>query len=311
MIVLILFLITLGALSAQQDPHYPDYYAVNINDYGYKVFSRVRDCRAYQSGDKRILFQDDNKWKIASTMLGSGDPECQNMRSVADLSHESFETTGDLPTEESQGTYKFTSTFYKKKKINIEVEFLQKCEEKRGFRILETSKTQKEYVSRERCERRDYWNGKNTNTTTFIVSFYNYECYFGFIKDLILVKDEKARLFVHSSSCDGLVESKEEKDPMLPKEEKSNRLDQMVESKDKLDSSQEGKVSLVIYICTGGGFLVFVVLIGIGIVIKKIKEKEKDAIVDMNIIYGRNNPGEYYEDGKNTQIEERNDYYGK
>ena len=35
------------------DVELPDYYAVNINDYGYKVFSRVGDCRAYQSGEWR------------------------------------------------------------------------------------------------------------------------------------------------------------------------------------------------------------------------------------------------------------------
>ena len=68
MIVLVLFLISSGAVSAHQDHQYPDYFAVRTNDYGYgyKVFTRRIDCTdpVYVYDDDRVLLKMDDKWII-------------------------------------------------------------------------------------------------------------------------------------------------------------------------------------------------------------------------------------------------------
>ena len=240
--------------------------------------------------------------KIATLSLRYGDLKCQNIGSNVDSSKVSYEIREELPREESSRTYKFTSTFYSGRKITIEIKILKKCEEKEGFRILNWQGKQQEQVSRKECESRDYWNRKYPNEN-LIVSFVHNLCNFDFIKDIaFIVRDVKTKIFVHSSSCQQ-IRGKEENNKMV------NRIHH--KQTDQQNSSKtEGNLSLVVYIYTGGGFLVLVAIIGI--VIKKRKPKERGlTIVDTNTIYGRNDPEEYYEDGKNTQIEDKNVYYGE
>ena len=48
---------------------YPDFFAVKMEDAGYKVFTRVGNCPVYRSGDCRVLFKDGNNWKIGKLGL--------------------------------------------------------------------------------------------------------------------------------------------------------------------------------------------------------------------------------------------------
>ena len=74
----------------------------------------------------------------------------------------------------------------------------------------------------------------------------------------------------------------------------------------QLQEEGNSKRNLIIFISSGGvGFLLLILVVN-GVV---RKTKKKITIVDENAIYGRNEPNVYYEDGKNTQIEDKNEYY--
>ena len=114
---------------------------------------------------------------------------------------------------------------------------------------------------------------------------------------------------MHSPFCnEQMIKAKDEKDQRKNKEEN----DQMRNSKGR-DSSQNdgnGFVSVfIICICTLAGFLI-VALIVIVALVKRRRAKENDKDVEeKNDMYGRNDPEEYYELGKNTEIRNRNEYY--
>ena len=148
MIIQLLFLITFGDMTA--DDLLPDFYAVKSGyrqiSSGYKIYSKVRNCKAYQSGDQ-VLYQEGDLLKIASLNLKSGDLECQSIRSNVDS--DSFETRGELPREESEKIL-FTQ-ISSKRKMPIEIEILKKCEEKIGFGVYKWKGNETELVSREQC----------------------------------------------------------------------------------------------------------------------------------------------------------------
>ena len=65
--------------------------------------------------------------------------------------------------------------------------------------------------------------------------------------------------------------------------------------------------NFIIYIFSGVvGVLILIVVVKVLV----MRKKKKITVVDENIIYGRNNPEDYYEDGQTTQIEDKNTYYG-
>ena len=144
-----IYLIFTTLVTGQYGDLLPDFYAVNIHNNenvvsGYKVFSRVKNCKAYQSGDQRIIYQSGEKWIIANFNLKSGDLVCQNIGSMVNLSLPYYTTTGALPTK--------GSTSYRGLKITIEIEILKKCEENIGFRISDWKGTQIEPISRKHIQ---------------------------------------------------------------------------------------------------------------------------------------------------------------
>ena len=188
----------------QTDDVLPDFYAIKSKNGGdgYRIYSKIRKCKAYQSVDK-VFYQDGDQLKLATLNLNqrSGDLECQNIGSNVDSSKVVYKTRGKLPTEKSNRTYNLTSTYYISQKISIEIEILKKCEVKLGFRVLEWGGTHTEAVSREQCESRDYWNKKYPDEN-LIVSFFHKKCHFDYTKKLAyLVKDDQAKVFVHSVHC--------------------------------------------------------------------------------------------------------------
>ena len=183
---------------------------------------------------------------------------------MVNLSLPYYTTTGALPTK--------GSTSYRGPKFTIEIEILKKCEENIGFRISDWKETQIEPISRKKCESRDYWNEKYPNENLIVSFFYN-KCHVEYIKEVILVKEVQRKLLVHSSSCHQ-IGGQHEKNPMEKKDEKNdqkgpqiinNRIAKVKPTEEQGSSKNKGDLSLVIYICSGAGFLVLVVLVGIGV----------------------------------------------
>ena len=143
------------------------------------------------------MYQYGDRLKIAN--LKSGNLECQNIGYMIDSSLPRYETTEELPSEESDKTYTLTTTPFNQK-MTIEIEILKKCEKKIGFKIIKPSGKQQESVSREQCESRDYWNTNYPNQY-LIVSFSENKCNFADIKKVIFVKNSERKPFFHSSSC--------------------------------------------------------------------------------------------------------------
>jgi len=298
----------------QTDDLLPDFYAIKSKNsgHGYRIYSKIRNCKAYRSGDQ-VLYQDGDLMKLATLNRRSQDLECKNIGSTVDSSKDSYMRRGELPTEEFDRTYYiFTSTFYKRQMITMEIEFLQKCEEKIDFRVLEWNGTHTEAVSKEKCESRYYWNKKYPDEN-LIVSFFHNKCHFEYTKDVAyLVKDHGKKAFVHCSvekeiGKNGQIGGKDKKHPKKGNGEKdqiiNNRIAKVKPTEEQGSSKNKGNLSLVIYICSGAGFLVLVVLVGIGVKRRQAKEKEV-TVVEINTIYGRNDPEDYYEDGEMTQIED-------
>ena len=77
---------------------------------------------------------------------------------------------------------------------------------------------------------------------------------------------------------------------------------------DKEKQLQENGNSVRNFIVSSG--VVGVLLLIAVVKVLVMRKKKKITVVDENIIYGRNNPEEYYEDGQTTQIEDKNTYYG-
>ena len=140
MIVLILFLTTLGAVSAEQDHQYPDFYAVAIRTkgflYGYKVFKRRMDCTDpvyvydYDSDDNnRVLMKVDKKWIIGSL---DDDLECQN---VASKVGKNYESKGSTPTDGYDWINIKESSGFFSEYTNVGLRSFNECEEIQGFRV--------------------------------------------------------------------------------------------------------------------------------------------------------------------------------
>ena len=85
----------------QTDDLLPDFYAIKSKngDDGYRIYSKIRNCKAYQSGDQ-VLYQDGDLMKLATLNRRSQDLECKNIGSTVDSSKDSYMRRGEIPTEE-------------------------------------------------------------------------------------------------------------------------------------------------------------------------------------------------------------------
>ena len=82
-----MILILLVALIKQATAD-PDYFAVKIRAGRYKIFTKLSHCTeaVYQSGDNRVLFQDegDRVWKIGAL---KNDLDCNTLPSVVEVKY--------------------------------------------------------------------------------------------------------------------------------------------------------------------------------------------------------------------------------
>ena len=190
MIVLILFLTTLGAVSAK----HPDYYAIQTENYdGYKVFTRRLDCTdpVYESGDNRVLFKLDQSWIIGS--LNNDNLECQNIASNVNNKH--YEFKGNTPTDGNPWVDIRKSNNHNLIQKSIGLKSFNKCEEIPGLRLSAGTS----FNEMENCKSKNYWAKNYPGKTVFVDITDNWGCHFDTRKDVKLFTGLSAKLFIHSS----------------------------------------------------------------------------------------------------------------
>ena len=144
---------------------------------------------------------------------------------------------------------------------------------------------------KEGCENATYWREQFPNQNVF-VSYYKSLCTFDLDRDVTLKSNPNATVTLHSS-CD-----QKDIDSTL-----SGRM--AVPNLPQDDGNS--KTNLIIFICSGGvGVLILIAIVNVAV----IRKMKKDiVVVDENAIYGRHDPNVYYEDGVNSQVEDKNAYY--
>ena len=275
MIVLIFFLTTLGAVSAQ----YSDYYAVRTgSDDVYKVFTRRMNCTDpvyVHDRDKRVLLKVEHKWIIGS--LDDAETECQNIDSAV---KKEYESTID---GKSWRSIKESNSFHKMLAF-VELKSLNKCEEITGLRVVNTISL----FEIEDCENKDYWAINYSGQTVFVsIVAGSSQCSLDTRKDARLVEDISAKLFIYSS-C-----PRDEKEK--PEVQHRNNVgkgqdyygirsnfengrdeeDKTDDSKEEQTSTKKGNLSVVICICTALGLLIALVIIAILVKRRKAKANEE------------------------------------
>ena len=175
-------------------------------------------------------------------------------------------------------------------KGSLRQQSLKKCEPISNFGIDQAQVELRNSKSKEDCENASYWEEKYPKENVF-VSYYQSECLYDLDRHVTLVPNPNQMLIIYSS-CD---------------QTQSTLIGNIRKAK---QSQEEGiyERNFIIYVSAGGvGVLILIVVVNV-LLIRKIKRNV--TIVDENAIYGRHEPAVYYEDGKNTQIEDKNEYYG-
>ena len=170
----------------------PDYYAVRIGSHGtYKIFTKIRECRGavYQSGDNRILFQDE-VWKIG--MLKNDIKNCRKLSSVVD---ETFRTKEiQMPIDELWiDTKKSEQNWIFNNFVLVSIQSFDKCVEKKKMKLVGAKKLDAD--SKEDCLRKD-WGKKDKD---IVMAFQDSNCYHSFVDEAELEYDSEATIFVHHS----------------------------------------------------------------------------------------------------------------
>ena len=252
-----------------------DFYAVQIkqNDYSYTVFTRVGNCSVYKSDTQGIygsLFFQNDGKWNIGQLKRFDEINCENISSFVNP--------------------KLYQPFRQKS--------LKKCVEISSLGIdkdearVEHGNSKK----KEDCENASYWEEKYPKENVF-VSYYQSECLYDLDRHVTLVPNPNQMLIIYSS-CD------QTESTLI------GNINKAVEIGKAKQSQEEGIYdrNFIIYVSVGGvGVLILIVVVNV-LLIRKIKRNV--TIVDENAIYGRHEPAVYYEDGKNTQIEDKNEYYG-
>ena len=153
-------------------------------------------------------------------------------------------------------------------------------------------------ISKEDCNNANYWKKNFPNQNVF-VSYYQSVCYFDVDKVANIVSNPNATLKIFSS-CDQIEDS-----TLI---EKNNTV--LLGKEDHHQKEGNYERNQIIYISSGVVGVIILIIVVVNVVLIKKIRKKNITIVDENAIYGRNEPNLYYEDGKNTQIEDKNAYYG-
>ena len=319
MILPLLLLTMLLDIAVADD--YPDFYALKRNglDTGYKVFTRVGDCTVYVSGDHRVLFHDGEGWKIANH-FGYFDRDCQNILNSVKIV---YVLTGGLALN---GKSHFTiqrQSF--DRTSSIDIRSLQRCKEIQGLKLFGGTISQyKKY-----CQK-DYWGKHFPNRNIFTSFSYSYslkkwQCNYEVDELVTLVEGSYATLFIHSSCVQQTEpdhqhqqENNRNHPPTVSstptttetKPEPSTTSASIFSESESVESGKSRKSTTIINVLIGAGIaIVLIVGVLVGFFIRR-QEKTKE-ILEENEIYGRHEPGKYYEDENQaeSEVKDENDYY--
>ena len=165
----------------------PDYYAVRLRgEKYYKIFTKISECEGavYQSGDKRVLFEDE-VWKIGTL---TDDLDCNTLPSVVE---EEYRTKYKAQRPEIRYWYDMNDD-----PIWTAFEHLYKHEKKTGVKLVGGTKV--EDKSEEDCLS-EVW-GEKFPDKDIVVAFQDSNCFYDFVDQAQLDYRHryfKETLFVH------------------------------------------------------------------------------------------------------------------
>ena len=148
----------------------PDYYAVRIGSDGtYKIFTKIRECRGavYQSGDNRVLFQDE-VWKIGTL---ENELDCNTLSSVVKEEYRTKEK--QIPRDNWWID------------IKIFIKGFNRRVEAPGLKLV--GGTNVEDKSKEDCFRKDW--GDFSRDKDIVVAFQNSNCFYDFVDEAELEEE--------------------------------------------------------------------------------------------------------------------------
>ena len=185
----------------------PDYIAVEIesgDEYYYKMFTKISKCGAavyYQSGDNRVLFQDEEAWKIGTL---TNELDCNTVSSVIEEEYRN---------EEIQRMPKDDDWIYMKKTDNsdddidsgesgddiersIKIKGFNKSVEVTVTGLKLEDGTKVEAKSKEDCLKKDW--GDFSPDKDIVVAFQDFSCFYNFVDEAELkVETWRSTIFVH------------------------------------------------------------------------------------------------------------------
>ena len=171
----------------------PDYYAVEIETNRrskYKIFTKIRTCKGavYQSGDNRVLFQDD-VWKIGKL---KNELDCNNWSSIVE---EEYRNKGiQMPKTKYWIDIDGNNVLRR-----ILIEGFNKRVEVTGLNLVGGTKV--DAKNEENCLKKNW--GKQYPDKDIVVAFQNSKCFYDFVDQAKLSDnyddyyDYGAIIFVH------------------------------------------------------------------------------------------------------------------
>ena len=177
-----------------------DYFAVQIDNGRYKIFTKISGCTgaAYQSGDNRVLYQDE-VWKIGT--LKNDLTDCNTLPSIV----QEYRTEGiQMPRDDTLSYWidiKKTEKYGSDISIGIMIKALNKSVEVTGLNLVGGTKSYLGTKSKEDCLRTN-WGKTNNYPDKHIVVSYQHStsnCSFAFVDEAELEYDyqRSETLFFH------------------------------------------------------------------------------------------------------------------
>lgn len=301
---------------------YPDYYGVRRNgeDDGYKIFKKVGDCRVYITGDHRVLFQEEGKWKIA-THFGYYAQDCQN---ILTKTKPLYDLHGVL---KPKGTSHFTiKTQSFTRTTSIDIRSLPRCKQIKGLKLSQgTVSNAQNRIACTKVLKNSFPNRNIISSFSYSQSSRKWQCKYEDDDLAILEEEIYSTLYVHSSCAQqtehlDLTEQKNSRNPpkaasstTTTKPEPSISISTTTASSTSEAENvagNSGELSTMVNISIAAGIMI-VLLLGMLVGFYMKRKKERKEVIEENEIYGMHDPGQYYEDENNAEVRDENDYYSQ
>ena len=181
-----MILILLSLMMSSSAMAYPDYFAVQIEKRGYKIFTKKSKCTGavYQSGDSRVLFQD-QVWKIGRL---KNELDCNTLSADVEEMYRQY----SIQSPEEGVWLKMTESD-KNHWMLIEIKGFNKSVEVTGFKLMGGTKADDK--SKEDCLRKD-WGRKHPNKH-IVVAFQDSNCVYDLVDQAELEYYNGTTIFLH------------------------------------------------------------------------------------------------------------------